>query len=373
MALAVLLLSLAIRAAAADPMVPLSYLTQTFLPELRATLSEAINAKINAFRLKYGLTVGDSGEDDIFGGYTTVKTLTSAELAAGGTLELSELTTLYLVSGDANAHISGELLDLSGGAAHTGDVILEQGHRYLTAEGSSVTLRAYSPTVQTMAEGSYRLTYSGTHSAEQTFIDVPESHWANSYVTYAYTNGIVNGVSEYRFSPSGTVTRAMFVTMLGRLSGVRQEDYYWRVYSDVAVSEWYGAYVTWAKELGIVTGYEDGTFRPEDKISREQMAVVLHRFGAYGGDSMFEPAAASFTDSASISEWAADAVNWAADSGLITGYTDGSFGPQKSASRAEVCAILYRLRDTHSAEAEADTDPDFDVDSELDSDGVPLF
>jgi len=346
--LVVLLLSAVFRVTAVDPIVPLSYFTETFIPEAKQAISDVINSKLNAFRIKYGLNLENlEEEEEIY--YAYAPELTAANLATGGTLELAELSTFYLISGYANVHIDGELIDLSSGNALTSDAILETNHRYLAAESSGAVVRAYSDSVHTFIQGNYRLTYSDEIPAELTFIDMPISHWANTYVTYAYEQGIVNGVGEYRFSPSGTVTRAMFVTMLGRLSGVNQVNYYREAFDDVDPASWYGTYVAWASELGIVTGYEDGTFRPDGNISREQMAAILYRFSAYTDSigiagSIYESAATSFTDADSVSEWAEGGVNWAADYGLITGYTDGSFGPQKSAARAEVCTILYRLQ-----------------------------
>ena len=140
------------------------------------------------------------------------------------------------------------------------------------------------------------------------------------------------------------MTRAMFVTVIGRLNGVNTANYSVSDFSDVDISEWYGPYVAWAAKNGIVNGVGDGRFAPDDPITREQMAVIIMRYVDFAGIrfSSMNPAV-TFTDTDLIDDWAKDAVGKAQRAGLITGKEGGRFDPLGTAARSEVCTVIYRL------------------------------
>ncbi len=174
------------------------------------------------------------------------------------------------------------------------------------------------------------------------FNDVKPSDWFYDAVNSAYGKGLVNGVSDTEFGPDQNMTRGMLVTIIGRADGFAESD--GALMSDVDPNEFYAPYVAWAAANGIVTGFEDGTFRPDENVTREQTAAILYRYAQYkGGDvSLGESANMIFTDAAQISEYAVPAIQWACGAGIINGYPDGTLAPSASITRAEFVTMIGR-------------------------------
>ena len=142
------------------------------------------------------------------------------------------------------------------------------------------------------------------------------------------------------FAPEATTTRAMIVSMLARLEGVESAES--AGFSDVAANDWYATAVNWAASVGVVNGYEDGTFKPNTAITREQLAAILMNYAAYKGEDVSARAdLSSYTNQPST--WATEAMQWAVAEELITGVTNDELQPQSSATRAQVAAILQRF------------------------------
>lgn len=176
------------------------------------------------------------------------------------------------------------------------------------------------------------------------FSDVPVSMWYYGAISYAYTNGLMNGMENGLFAPEGATTRAQIVTILHRLEGEPLSTVP-SAFTDAPSSQWYINAVDWAAENGIVDGYGDGRFGPDDRITREQMAVILYRYARWRGcDVSAIGDLASFTDLDRLSPWALEAMEWANGSGLITGKAAGILDPQGQATRAEAATILMRFR-----------------------------
>ena len=171
------------------------------------------------------------------------------------------------------------------------------------------------------------------------FIDVAPNAWYKDAVQYAYENGLMTGVSANEFAPDATTTRGMIVSMLARLEGVESAND--AGFADVN-DEWYATAVNWAASVGVVNGYEDNTFRPNDAITREQLAAILMNYSAYKGEDVSARADLSaYTDQPST--WAQEAMQWAVAEGLISGVTADTLQPQGAATRAQVAAILQRF------------------------------
>lgn len=177
------------------------------------------------------------------------------------------------------------------------------------------------------------------------FTDADTRAWYHDGVHYALDKGLMNGVGDGKFAPNAATSRAMVVTILYRLEGAPAASTQ-KVFSDVSYNSWYGAAVSWAAANGIVEGYEDGTFRPNTAITREQLAAILYRYAAYAGDwtvdYYVDSVLGSFGDSGTISGYAVKAMNWAVAEGLINGM-DGALNPRGTATRAQAAAILYRF------------------------------
>ena len=187
---------------------------------------------------------------------------------------------------------------------------------------------------------------SGTALAagQHPFTDVPQSHWANEAVGYVYENDLMNGVSATMFQPGGSLTRAMFVTILGRMAGAEEESGE-SGFADVPAGRWYSAYVAWAAGEGIVDGTGNGYFSPNSPVTREQMATMIARYVDSAGLTLPETGdpAAPFTDRNAVSDWAEAGVELMRQTGILAGYEDGTFQPQHTANRAEAATIFMRL------------------------------
>lgn len=174
------------------------------------------------------------------------------------------------------------------------------------------------------------------------FTDVNEGDWFYDAVCYVYENDMMNGVSETAFAPNATTSRAMIVTILYRLE--KEPAVSGSSFTDVPSGQWYSNAVAWAAENGIVNGVTATTFAPNSAITREQMAAILYRYAAWKGcDVSGRVDLSGYTDAASVSGYATEAMAWANAEGLITGVTNTTLRPAGSAVRAQAATILMRL------------------------------
>ena len=178
---------------------------------------------------------------------------------------------------------------------------------------------------------------------EMPFTDIMETDWFYDSVAYVYLNGLMNGTSATTFTPNGTTTRGMIVTILYRLAG-SPEGPSGAPFQDVDPKQYYAAPIAWAAWNGIVTGKSAVAFAPNDPITREQMAAILYRYaGKQGMDVSVRGDLTGFIDQGKISPYARDALAWANGAGLITGKGEGILDPQGPAVRAQVAAIFQRF------------------------------
>ena len=175
------------------------------------------------------------------------------------------------------------------------------------------------------------------------FTDVKEGDWFYDAVVYAYTNRLFNGTSTTTFSPNGTMTRSMLVTVLWRVEGELTVNRT-APFADVSAGTWYTDAVAWANVTGIVNGTNATTFDPDGSVTREQIATILYRYAkTKSWDISGASSLGSFPDGAQVSDWAARAMEWTYAEGLITGKDGSRLDPQGQASRAEVATILMRF------------------------------
>lgn len=158
-------------------------------------------------------------------------------------------------------------------------------------------------------------------------------HWAQSVINKWTASGIISGDGDGTFRPDDYITRAEFVKVI--TSAKKYSDVGSVNYFDVSQDDWFYLSLAKAAFAGIISGYEDGTFRPNDNITREEAAVIIGR--AY---EISAASAARFSDSASISDWAAQYVGAMYANQIINGYSDGTFKPQMPITRAETVQII---------------------------------
>lgn len=175
------------------------------------------------------------------------------------------------------------------------------------------------------------------------FYDTEPDWFYSDPLDYCYANGIINGLDEHTFGPTATLNRAQLVTMLYRHAGspaVEGES----TFTDVPAESFYNAAVIWASENGIVYGYEDGSFRPGNFITRQELVTMLHRYMVrLNKDSGERSDLAAFEDLDQLMGYAEDAMQWAVANGVISGISATQLGPQQSANRAQTVTILHRI------------------------------
>ncbi len=178
--------------------------------------------------------------------------------------------------------------------------------------------------------------------AAMPFTDVADGSWYYAAAGYVYENGLMSGVSDTLFAPNSCLTRGMIVQVLYSMEG--QPEHGDADFTDVAADAWYADAVAWAAENGIVSGYGDGLFGPNDNITREQMALILYRYGeSKGYDLSGRESLDGFADREKVSGWAADSMSWAVGSGMLSGKGGGILDPTGTATRAEVAQILMNF------------------------------
>lgn len=174
------------------------------------------------------------------------------------------------------------------------------------------------------------------------FTDVGEKAWYYEYVKYTYEKGLMGGMSSTVFAPEVSVTRGMFVTVLGRMSGVDTAMFTESSFLDVDMTKYYGPYVSWAYENGIVDGVGRDLFSPDELITREQMCKMIAGYLTFC-DVSLTPATALFSDDEAISDWAKEYVYLLAGSGIIGGVSPAVFSPKTNATRAQCATIIKRV------------------------------
>ncbi len=175
------------------------------------------------------------------------------------------------------------------------------------------------------------------------FVDSNPKAWYHDGVHYCLDEGLMNGIGDKQFAPDLTTSRAMIVTILYRLEGKPATTTTGK-YDDVPAGQWYSEAVSWADANGVVKGFGDGTFRPDDDITREQMATIFQRYAALKNKADGKKADLSgYTDAAEVSLWALEGMQWANGTGLIQGRTATTLAPGATATRAEAATILLRF------------------------------
>lgn len=175
------------------------------------------------------------------------------------------------------------------------------------------------------------------------FTDVHPEDWYYDAVNFATSNHLFNGTSAMTFSPSQSMTRGMFVTVLGRMAEMDTENYTSTTFSDVPAAAYYAPYISWTNDEGIVSGTGNGRFSPDTPITREQIAKMLFTYAQslqidtntdFIPDQYYD-----YTDYRTVSRYASQAVSWCINNGIING-SNGKINPQDTATRAEVATML---------------------------------
>lgn len=335
---------------AADTLISVSYLNNTFLPSLENTLQARANT---ATKTVYDAAVerldglGTSfmtalGATENLGNWTYSETAVSRTVKRDDVITVASGSTLLWTAGTATATVG--LVDATAGVELAAGAALTANHRYLNAaEEATVTVNVLSDAALIALEGYWTITES---SAEvSVFTDLVQAKdWFYSAVRYVVDQGMFNGVTTTRFAPSATMDRSMLATVLYRMEASPALSYA-GAFPDVAEGQWYTAGVEWAAANGIVKGMGDGSFAPTASVTREQIASMLYRYaGEYLNLDVSQTGdMTAYTDHGKVSDWAEEGMLWAVGAGIISGADGGMLLPGNNASRAEVATMLQRF------------------------------
>ena len=213
------------------------------------------------------------------------------------------------------------LSNASAGTAITVTATPDEGYElvYITVDGERIT-----GTTFTMPAHDVTVSVYFREIASLPFTDVASGAWYYDAVSYVYLNGLMDGISDTLFNPDAPMTRAMVWAILARIDG-----------QTVTGDSWVETARTWAMSNGVSDGENANS-----PVTREQLATMLWRFA---GESASTYSLAAYTDAASVSDWAATAMRWSIDTGVITGVTSTTLAPQSTASRAHCAAMLMRF------------------------------
>lgn len=243
--------------------------------------------------------------------------------------------SVYLPAGTLNPGFDVNRILVDSAAAADGMVV-----RYTDLDGNAVILPWCL-----VSDGrvSYFVTGPGDYElvpATCEFDDIA-GLWGEDAIRFAAYRGLLSGVGGGLFAPQGTMTRAMFVTVLWRIAGCPAAEGE-NGFADLD-ADWYRAAVAWGAETGVVMGLSDTQFGPHYPVTREQMCVLLCRFAAQLGLDIGSGGAVAFSDAGDISAWAMDAIAVCSANGLILGVGDNAFAPKNTAKRMEVSALFARF------------------------------
>lgn len=244
---------------------------------------------------------------------------TSAELEAG---ETQQLTAIVLPENATNKAVTWSTSDAS----------------VATVENGLVTAVAKGTATITAVFEKVDVEESGLP-----FTDVKSGDWYHDAVEYVYGEGLMAGTSGKLFTPNGTLSRGMIVQILYSLEGKPETDAD-SVFDDVKAGAWYADAVNWAASVGVVSGYGNGKFGPDDSITREQLAAILRQYaGLKGYKTEASGKLDGFADADQVSGWATEAMQWAVSNGLMSGKNGGMLDPKGTATRAETAVILMQF------------------------------
>ena len=323
-----------------DPLISQSYLSGAFSASMRSEITKKLGETADT-------AIGKLDEiyrDKV--GYAFAPRFMPLSLSSDGSVALTTGSSFILLSGSASITVSrGTIINISTGNEVESGSQMTQNQRYFCAEDTRARIITTSA-ASGLVDGSYFTEGTVVAPRPLPFTDIPTSAWFYPAVEFVFRNELFSGTAPTTFSPNSSMTRGMFVTVLHRLDG-RPKVGAGGDFTDVGnQAAFYYDAVTWASDNGIVKGYTDGTFQPDRSVTREEMAVIMHRYAAYKDRDMSAPddALNTFPDRGEVSTFAVDAVRWAVSLEIIRG-SGGRLLPGNTATRAEVAQIIFNYCD----------------------------
>ena len=231
----------------------------------------------------------------------------------------------------------------------TGEVTARRANAEATITAVTKGGKSYKMRVTTRAAGGSSSNPAPSPSnsqASRRFPDVPEGSWYYNVVYQAVGLGLFNGYSDGRFGPTDQITRGQAAVVLWNMTGKPAARGTAKAFPDVATEDYFYNAVRWASSVGVVSGYANGKFGPNDKVTREQLAAMLANYAAtVSGKSMSGSPAdyKSMQDAGRVSSWATKSVGWCFRNKIISGTKDGRVNPQGNTTRAEASKMMTCL------------------------------
>jgi hypothetical protein len=286
-------------------------------------------------------------------GVTWVGIFTDANIygsAGGGSLGIGNLVFAYTGDGESSVTLTActiYTVDAEGEPVRDarnvgGTVTVKRAADTGTPGTSGSSGTGSGSTAKTDDEFVVELTEDETPLAttNATFSDISQAEWAREAIEYMAANKGILGMGDGLFAPNAEVTRAQFSRFTAQAFGFERGTEA-ASFTDVSESAWYYADVTTLASNGILTGYDDGRFGPDDKISREQMAAIIDRALTAKGITLSASRTFDLDDISAASEYTKVSIEKLYGAGVINGMGDGSFAPKATATRAQSCVILY--------------------------------
>ena len=334
---------------ASDPLISRSYLTDTYIPAVMAETKTKLDTAFGSVSDTSLAKLDETFQDILFRfgvypDYEFTQQQKNVSVPSGKGMHLLSGASFTLTSGSAILSVKkGAVINLSAGTVAPALSAVTPNQRYFCTDDTSAVFSAAS-NMECQVDGYYK-TAEGLSTEPMNFTDVTEGQWFYNAVFFVYMNNLFKGTSQTAFSPHIPTTRGMFVTVLHRMAGEPAVSSSHGGFSDVVTGAYCYDAVIWANANNIVNGVGDGTFRPNDAITREQMAAIMYRYADFlnkdissSNQSIYN----SFPDKDKVSAFALNPMIWATAKGLITG-SDGYLLPGDSATRAQVAQIITRF------------------------------
>ena len=184
----------------------------------------------------------------------------------------------------------------------------------------------------------------GDNCPSKNFADVPVTYWAHNDIDNVVASGMFKGLTETNFGVNVTMDRAMLVTVLYRLDGSPDISEYENRFSDVSSTQYCYNALLWGSHNNISNGYADGTFAPNETLTREQLVTFLHRYANYKGYNTDVYAdIGGYADAQQVSSFARESMCWAIGAGIINGTSSTTLSPKGSAVRSQVAVMFNRF------------------------------
>lgn len=252
------------------------------------------------------------------------------------------MATLLTLSLSARAFAADNTATSSGGKASS---VVE-----LTAEAAPTSFYVPFGTIATQSdsENNREMTIGEEDVPLAEFPDVNPNAWYYEGVSFCIDNGLMDGYDDGFFYPNEPTTRAMLVQILWNLEGNPIVDATVS-FNDVSDSQWFAPAVRWAASVGIIDGYGNGNFGPDDNVLREQLVTIMWRYAKYKNVNISGDIAdlEAYEDATAVSGYATSAMEWACGSGVVNGTSSTTLSPSDGATRAQMATVMMRYVTTY--------------------------